>query len=153
MGTTAQFTQRANIQGALFGSVALTTSDGSGGTVGTNIFLIFTPGANDSYVEAIRVIPVASTAASAVSATVVRIYISTVNSGSTTTANTYLVAELAIPATTADQTTTAVNWFDLPLGMRIAGSGATTPTYLLASSHIVNASNTNLRSIAFAADY
>jgi hypothetical protein len=46
-----------------------------------------------------------------------------------------------------------VNWYDIPIGMRIAGSNGGTPQYLLISSHVVNASNTNWTGIAFAADY
>jgi hypothetical protein len=148
-----QFTQRANIQTVKFGGTALTTSDGSSGSVGTSMILLFTPGANDSYVEAVRIIPVGSSASASYSATVARIYISTVNTGSPTATNTHLIAEIAIPAATVDQTTVAVNWFDVPLGMRIAGSGATTPQYMLISSHIVNGSNTNTQAICFAADY
>ena len=153
MATTPQFTYQANNQSTKFGSAALTTSDGSGGTIGTNIFLLYTPGANDSYVEAVRVVPVASTAASATNATVVRLYRSTVSTGSTSTTNTHLLAEIALPATTADQTTAAVSWFDIPLGIRLAGSNASTPEFLLVSSHVVNASNTNLDATAFGGNY
>jgi hypothetical protein len=153
MATTPQFTYQANNQSAKFGGTALTTSDGSGGTIGTSMILLYTPGANDSYVEAVRCIPTASVAASSVAATVIRIYRSTVNTGSPTATNTHLIAELATSLTTADQTTTAVNWFDIPLGIRLAGSNAATPEYLLISSHIVNSSNTNWDATAFGANY
>jgi hypothetical protein len=144
-----QFTRQGNIGSTLFGSAALTTSDGSSGTVGTNIFVAFTADStNGSYVEALRVLAVASAAATATAATVVRVYISSIATGSTSTSNTYLIGELALPAITADQTTTATNWYDLPLGFRI-NAGYT----ILVSSHIVNNSNTNLRAVVFGGDY
>ncbi len=144
-----QFTRQGNIGSVLFGGAALTTSDGSSGTIGTNIFLAFTADAtNGSYVEAIRIMAVASAAATATAATVVRVYISSITSGSTTTANTFLIGELALPAITADQTTTATNWYDLPLGFRLP-AGYT----ILVSSHIVNNANTSLRATVFGGDY
>jgi hypothetical protein len=143
-----QFTQAGNISSVLFGGTALATSDGSGGTYGTSMQIAFTAGANDSYVEAIRILAVASTAATATAATVVRIYVTTTNTGSTSTSNAILIAELALPAITADQTTTATNWYDLPLGFRLASG-----TYLACSSHIVNNASTNLRAVVFGANY
>jgi hypothetical protein len=143
-----QFTQAGNIGSALFGGTALTTSDGSGGTFGTSVVVVFTAGSNDSYVEAIRILAVASTAATATAATVVRVYVTTTNTGSSSTTNTQLIAELALPAITADQTTTATNWYDLPLGFRLASG-----TYIACSSHIVNNGNTNLRAVVFGANY
>lgn len=153
MTTAAQFTGGANNQSVKFGSAALTTSDGSGGTVGTNIFLLYTPGANDSYVEACRIVGVASAASTATAATSCRIYRSTVNTGSTTTANTHLIWEGALPSVTADSATAAVNWTDVPLGFRLAGSNATTPEYLLISVGTVNAASTSQDATVFGANY
>lgn len=144
-----QFTRQANIGSTLFGSAALTTSDGSSGTISTNIFVAFTADAtNGSYVEAVRVLGVASAAATATAPTVARIYLSSIATGSTTTGNTWLIGELALPAITADQTTTATNWFDLPLGFRIP-AGYT----ILVSSHVINTSNTSYRAVVLGGDY
>ena len=144
-----QFTRQGNIGSTLFGGTALTTSDGSSGTIGTTMQIAFTADAtNGSYVEAIRVMAVASVAATATAATVARVYVSSIATGSTTTSNTYLIGELALPAITADQTTTATNWFDLPLGFRLP-AGYT----ILVSSHVVNNGSTNLRAIIFGGDY
>ena len=151
--TQPQFTQAANNQSVKFGSAALATSDGSSGTIGTNIFLLYTPGANDSYVEAIRIMATASTASSATSATTVRVYRSTVNSGSTSTSNTHLIWEGALPSITADAPTAATNWVDVPLGMRFAGSNSATPEYILISAHVINASNTTFDATAFGSNY
>jgi hypothetical protein len=144
-----QFTAVGDIQSVLFGGTALTTSDGSSGTIGTSMQIAFTSSStNGSYVEAIRILAVASTAATATAATVVRIYISSISTGSTSTSNTWLIAELALPAITADQTTTATNWYDVPLGFRLPASYT-----ILVSSHIVNNANTNLRALVIGGDY
>lgn len=148
MSAIPQFTAAGDIQSVLFGGTALTTSDGSGGTIGTSVQVAFTSQSGGSYVEAIRILGVASVAATATAATVVRVYVSSIASGSTSTANTWLIAELALPAITADQTTTATNWFDLPLGFRL-NAGYT----ILVSSHIVNNASTSLRAVVFGGDY
>jgi hypothetical protein len=143
-----QFTRVGNISSALL-TAALTTSDGSGGTIATNIYVVFTADSvNGSYVEAVRIVPVASAAGTATSATVIRIYVSTITSGATATTNTFLVAEVAIPALTADQTTVGINVFDVPLGFRLPASYT-----ILASSHIAAAANTGYRAVAFGGDY
>jgi hypothetical protein len=148
MSAIPQFTATGDIQSTLFGGTALTTSDGSGGTIGTSMQIAFTSQSNGSYVEAIRILAVASVATTATAATVVRVYVSELTSGSTSTANTWLIAELALPAITADQSTTATNWYDLPLGFRL-NAGYT----ILVSSHVVNNANTNLRAVVFGGDY
>lgn len=144
-----QFTAVGDIQSCLFGGTALTTSDGSGGTIGTSMEIAFLSSTtNGSYVEAIRLLAVASAAATATNATVARVYVSSISSGSTSTANTWLIIEAALPSITADQTTTATNWYDFPLGFRMPASYT-----ILVSSHIVNVANTNLRAVVFGGDY
>lgn len=149
MATSPQFCATGDIQSVLAGAAALTTSDGSSGTIGTNIFVAFTSSStNGSYVEAIRFINVASAAATSTNATTVRIYVSSITTGSTTTANTWLIAELALPSVTADQTTTALNWYDMPLGFRLNASYT-----ILVSCHIANAASTSVRCVVFGGDY
>lgn len=146
--TSPQFTAAGNISSVLAGNAALTTSDGSGGTIGTNIFLAFTAGANDSYVEFVRLMAVSSAAATNTNATTVRIYVSTVTSGATSTANTWLIGEIALPIIDADQTTTATNPFDMPLGFRLP-----TGSSILVSCHIANAASTAIRATVFGGNY
>jgi|SRR5580698_8748180 hypothetical protein len=144
-----QFCRQGDISSVLFGGTALTTSDGSSGTIGTTMQIAFTADAtNGSYVEVIRFLAVASVAATATAATTVRVYVSTIATGSTTTSNTWLIAEIALPIITADQSTTATNWYDIPLGFRLP-AGYT----ILCSSHIINATNTSLRAVVFGGDY
>lgn len=143
-----QFTKQGNIGSALV-DAANTNNDGTGNITTPTMYICFTADAtNGSYVEFARVMVVASAAATAGAATVIRLYYSTITSGATSNANTFLIAELAIPSITADQTTTATNWFDIALGFRLpAGS------VLLASTHMAANANTHNRVTVFGGDY
>ncbi len=143
-----QFTQVGNVGSALV-NAANTNSDGTGNiTTGPTMYIVFTAGANGSYADFARIMVVASAAATAGAATVIRFYYSTITSGATTSANTFLIAEVAVPAITADQTTTATNWIDVPLGFRLPANAV-----ILASTHIVNNTNTGNRVVVFGGDY
>jgi hypothetical protein len=142
-----QFTAQGDIASCLL-TTAFTTSDGSTGSIGTAILILFTAGSNGSYVEFVRVIPVASSASTAAAATCIRIFVSSISTGSCSTTNTFLVAELAIPALTADSPTAATNWFDIPLGFRLPAGW----TLLAATGTAANA-NTGYRCTAFGGDY
>lgn len=106
----------ANNAGLVVGPTQNTSQTGSG-TAGTDIFKLFTAGANGSYVQKIRFRPVGSPAA-----TVCRVFIST--STSTSTTNTWLYDEITLPAVTVSQTA-ASSVFELPLNF------ALDPNYLL----------------------
>lgn len=138
-----------NVGFTTFGSTALTKSDGSAVTgIGTDIFKAFTAGANGSFVEKIRISPVATTAATATSATVHRVYISNKTSGNTANTDTVLIQEIAAAAQTADQTTTATFFFEIPLNIKLPASWT-----ILVSTHIVNAANTNWEAVVFGMDF
>ena len=124
-----------------------TKSDGTG-TIGTDLWKAFTAGANGSYISKIRLNPTASVAASALAATVVRVFLSSQTSGATTTANTFLVGEYALGAQTADQTTTATFPIDIPMGFAIPANWT-----VLCSTHIVNNANTAWVAAVYGGDY
>ena len=125
------------------GSVLVTaanTSSAGGGTIGTDIFLIATADAtNGSFFGVVRVIPVATTPTS-MTATVGRIFLSTQSSGSTTSSNTYLINEHTLPAAAADNASTGVYWFDIPIYTPVPASMS-----LLCTNHAAPAANTNWR--------
>lgn len=105
-------------------------SDGSG-TVGTDIFKAFTAGANGSYVNRVLIKPAASTAGTTTTNTSIRVYYSTVGSGSTTSGDTKLLAEINVPAQTAGSTTVPAGEYAQPINRAIpsgsfihVGSGA-----------------------------
>jgi hypothetical protein len=128
-------------------TTANTKSDGVG-TIGTDILLLETAGANGSFLNKIRFSPAASVAATATTASVIRVFLSTQSSGATTNANTSLIGEIAAPAQTADQTTTATNYIEFPLGFAVP-SGIS----LLFSMHHAAAANTSWQGVCFSGDY
>jgi hypothetical protein len=140
-----QFTVNGNIQSVPV--TAANTSSEGGGTIGTNIFLAFVAGSNGSYVEAIRFMPSASTATS-MNATVGRIFISTVSTGSTTSANTYLWGEVVLNAAAAANASSAVAAIDFPLGIRLPAGGS-----ILVTNHAAPASNTQWQCTVIGGDY
>ena len=144
--TSPRFTKAANISSALV--TAANTSSQGGGTIATDIFKAFTADAtNGSFVEKVRWIPTA-TAATTTSATVARVFLSSVASGATTSANTHLVAEVTLPAIAADNASTAVNPFDVPLGFTIPAGWT-----ILVTNHAAPAANTAWKAITIGSDY
>lgn len=123
------------------------TSSAGGGTVGTDIFLAFTAGSSGSFISKVRWIPVATTP-TAMSATVGRIFKSTVTSGSTTSSNTILLAETTLTALNADNASAAVPYFDVPINQPVDASAT-----ILVTNHATPAANTNWRAVVFAVDY
>src|SRR5438105_2853308 len=113
-------------------TTANTKSDGTG-TIATDILKAFTADAtNGSFVEKVRFSPNASVAATATTATTLRVFISSQTSGSTTSANTWLFAEISAAAQTADHSTNATFFLEVPMNVRLL------PSYtILVSTHVV----------------
>lgn len=129
-------------------STANTKNDGTG-TIGTDILLAFTADAtNGSRVERLRFYPCASTASTATTATVLRVYVSTKTSGSTTRTDTFLFAEIACPSTTADQATVAINMVEIPMGFSLPAEST-----ILWSMHHAAAANTSWSCVAMGGGY
>lgn len=149
MATTPQFATTPKIGNVAWKSTttANTTNNGTG-TVGTNILLAFTAGASGSWIDRIRIHPVGSTAATATTATVGRVYLSSVTSGSTTVDDTFLWQEKACPSQTTDQTTTATVPIDFDAGFRLAPNET-----ILFSMHHAAAANTAWQVQVIGSDY
>lgn len=143
------YTNAANITPAswLSSTTANVKSDGTG-TVGTDMLKVVTGGTDGTRIEKLRFCPTASTAATATTASMIRVFYSTVGSGATTNANTFLIAEVPAPAQTADQTTTATNYIEIPLGLVITSAG-----FIHFSMHHAAAANTAWQCIPFATNY
>lgn len=133
--------------GTITGNVGLTRSDGVG-TIGTDMFLLFTADATDgSYVNKIR-INAAATTSTAMTASVLRFYISSVTSGAVTAATAVLYAEISVAAITAAHTTSANNYYEVPFGIALP------PSYTILASIDDNlAANTRWQFLTFAGDY
>ena len=76
-------------------------------------------------------------------ATVGRVFRSSVAAGATTSANTFLVGEITLPIVAADNATAAVNVFDVPLGIALAANET-----ILVTTHAAPAANTAWRAVA-----
>lgn len=122
-------------------------SDGVG-TIGTDIYLLGTTGADGSIVRSVRFIPTSTTANAAIAATVLRIYLSTVSSGATTAANTFLVGEIVFPVQTASSSTTATIPIDFVLDRPLP-----TGVSVLLSTHVVTNANTFIVATSIFSDY
>lgn len=142
-----QYTKQGN-----FGSVLITaanTSSAGGGTVATDIFKAFTADAtNGSFVEKVTFIPVATTPTTMAGPHTLRVFISSVGAGATTSANTYLVAEVTAPAVAADSATVAVYPIDVPINQRIPAGW-----FVLVTEHTAPAANSNWRANVWGGDY
>lgn len=141
-----KFTKNGRVSSVLV--TAGNTSSQGGGTIATDIFLAFTADAtNGSFVERVRLIPTATTP-TATTATVARVFVSTVASGATTSANTYLVGEITLPSISADNASTAVIPFDVPIGFALPASGT-----ILITTHVLPVANTAWRAVVIGGDY
>ena len=123
-------------------------SDGTG-TIGTDMFLAFTAGANGSFVQRARFNAIASAAAVNTVATTLRVFLSSVNTGTPTSANTSLLAEISAPGTlSAANSTNAVLFYDIPLNIAIP-----TGRYILISQHVAQTTNQQWQGTIFGGDY
>jgi hypothetical protein len=140
------YTATPRISSVQIGAVN-TKSDGQG-TLGTDSWIAFTAGSNGSYVSRVRLTPTATVAATSTAATVIRVFVSSAISGAVTNATMWLIAEQACAAQTADQTTTGVFSFDIPLNFALP------PSYtLVLTTHVANAANTAWMGVVFGGDY
>jgi hypothetical protein len=129
---------------------AQNNSQGSG-TVGTNIYLAFSAGASGSYLQKVRFTLGGASANTASTAGVLRVYISSVNTGTTTQTNTYLYQEVTAAAQTPNVITTltgATYPIDVPLNFAIP-SGQN----VLVGASAVTSANTVWNAIVFGGDY
>jgi hypothetical protein len=126
---------------------AANTSSQGGGTIGTDIFLAFSPGTNGSYLQRIRFSLTESTISTTSAASVHRVFLSTVNSGTTTNANTFLIQEINAAAQTPTSTVSSYP-IDIPLNFAIPSS-----YYVLISTHVAPTASTNWNANVFGGDY
>lgn len=154
--TAPIFTLTPNVSGVKIGTTsAQVKSDGTSAGSGTDLmYSVWASGTNGSFLQKIRFMPVASAAAVNSVATVLRIYISTVNTavgtaaGATTNANTMLLAEISVPIINASNSTQAANFIEVPLNIPVP-----TGRWILISQHIAQTTNQNWQGEAFGGDY
>jgi hypothetical protein len=144
--TNPNFTAAGDIAGVL--ATAAWAESEAGFVIGTSGYLAFTAGANGSWVDFARIMGETTSAGTGTTATVGRIWISSIASGTTTTSNTFLWAEVALPAVTAASSSTPVNPVDVPLGFRLPASYT-----ILFTIHAAAAANTAQGILVIGSDY
>lgn len=117
----------------------------SGGTV--THYIAFTPGANGSFIKEARIKIATTNGTTAVAATDIRFFISTVSSGATSSANTHFITEVAIPAITPAIATSTPD-FIVPLNFALESG-----KYLLCCTGVVASANTYYKVTTFGGDY
>ena len=134
------------IQGV--GVSAANTSSQGGGTIGTDIFKAFEADAtNGGYVREVRWSLGETTIATASTAPVGRVFVSSVTSGATTTTNTHLIAEVALASQTPSSTLPGVP-IVVPLDFALP------PGYtILVTNHAAPAANTQWKAVVFGGKY
>jgi hypothetical protein len=127
LNTAPIYTETPKVSGTILPAVAATAQNNSqgNGTIGgatPNMFLAFSAGADGSYLQKVRFTLSGATANVASTAAVLRVYVSTVNTGSTTSADTWLIQEVNAAAQTPNVVTTltgATYPIDIPLNFAI----------------------------------
>jgi len=127
-------------------SAATTASDGTG-TVGTNMYLAFTPGSNGSYLQRVRFSLSEATMSTASAAATLRVGIADTNTGTLTTSNYALYQEINAAAQTP--TTTASSYpIDIPLNFAIPSD-----KYVMVSTSVAVSENTAWVATVIGGDY
>ena len=119
----------------------------AGVAIGTNQFVAFTSGPSGSYVQKVRFMSVATTPTTGV-ATVLRCHYSTVNSGTPTATQAFLLGEISVGALASANATNATNFYELPLNFAMPAN-----TYLLVSQHAIQTANQNWEALVIGSDY
>ena len=128
-------------------TAVVTGSLGTGTTIGTNIFVAFTAGTNGSYIQKVRFMAAANSPLNSV-ATVLRVFYSTVNTGTPTTAQIFLLGEISVGALATSNATNATNFYELPLNFAIPPN-----TYILVGQHTAQTTFQNWQALVIGSNY
>ena len=145
--TSPIFGLTPDLQGVNITTTAAQTGSAGLAAIGTGLFLAFTSGASGSYVQKIRFMSVATGPTNSV-ATVLRAYYSTVNTGTPTVGQTFLLGEISVGALASANATNATNFYELPLNFAMPAN-----KYILVSQHTAQTTNQNWQAFVIASDY
>lgn len=146
--TSPIWTLTPNVSGADIATTTANVNTSAPGTIGTNCFLAFTSGADGSYLQRIRFCFVSTTGVISPIATTLQVYLSTINTGATTSANTDLIAQVQAPAQTISAVTTVPFVLDIPLNYAIPAA-----RYILVTQSVAQNTNANWHAIVFGGNY
>lgn len=123
-------------------------SSGGSAVIGTNIYVAFTTGASGSYIQKIRFQFTSTTNAINAAATVFKIYYSTVNTGTPSTTQMALIADVQSPAQTIGGTTITAFPIEVPLNFAMPAN-----TYILVGQTVAATTNSSWFATVFGGDY
>jgi hypothetical protein len=146
--TSPIWTLTPNVSGADITSTVANVNTTAPGTIGTNCFLAFTSGADGSYLQKIRFSFVSTTSVISSVNTTLQVYLSTVNTGATSTANVKLIAQVQAAAQTVSAVTTAPYVVEIPLNFAIPAS-----RYLLVTQSVAQTTNANWQALVIGGNY
>jgi hypothetical protein len=138
------------IQTPKHGSVEVTaanTNSKGTGTIGTDVFLAWTAGAEGGYVTDLVWQPTA-TAPTATTATVGRAFMADQSSGALTVSDVIPLGEVALPATNADNASAAAQPFVIPINRQVPAGWS-----IVVTTHHAPAANTAWKACVFGGDY
>jgi hypothetical protein len=145
--TSPIFGLTPDLQGVNITTTAAAARSDAGVAIGTNQFVAYTSGASGSYVQKVRFMTVATTPTTSV-ATVLRCHYSTVNTGTPSAGQAFLLGEISVGALASANATNAVNFYELPLNFAMPAN-----TYLLVSQHAAQTTNQNWQALVIASEY
>ncbi len=145
--TSPIFGLTPEVQGVDITTTAASARSDGLAAIGTALFVAFTAGPSGSYVQKVRFMSVATTPTTGV-ATVLRCYISSVNTGTPTSSQIFLLGEISVGALASANATNATNFYELPLNFAIPSG-----RYILVSQHAAQTTNQNWQAVVIGSDY
>lgn len=148
LNTAPIFSGTPRVSSVQIGQASTNVNSQTGGTIATNTFLAFTPGTNGSYLQKIRFQFTSTTNTVSSVATVFKVYLSTVNTGSPTTSQIFLIADVQAPAQTVGTTATSAYPIEVPLNFPVP-----TGYYVLVGQTVAQNANSAWVATVFGGDY
>jgi hypothetical protein len=145
--TSPIFGLTPDLQGVNITQTATNARSDGLSAIGTAQFLAYTSGASGSFVQKVRFMSVATTPTTGI-ATVLRVHYSTVNTGTPTSGQVFLLGEISVGALASANATNATNFYELPLNFAMPAN-----TYLLVSQHAAQTANQNWQAFVIASEY
>ena len=144
--TSPIWTLTPNVSGADITNANTNTT--APGTIGSNCYLAFSSGVDGSYLQKVRFNFVSTTGAISSTATTLQIYLSSINTGATSTANTDLITQVQAAAQTVSAVTTAPYFIEVSLNFAIPAS-----RYILVAQSVAQSINSNWQAMVFGGNY
>ena len=118
------------------------------GTIGTDCFLAFTSGVDGSYLQKVRFSFTSTTSVISPVATTLQVYLSTINTGATSSADTSLIAQVQAAVQSVALVTTAPYQIEIPFNFAIPAS-----RYILVTQSVAQTTDANWQALVIGGDY